>query len=142
MGADDFVSADLYGDTEPQECQEALYAVNEMGVTPETGSAVSFSGAGESDAGTNVVEVVVFTTSEDEDYPATFSELADRKPRGRRWHRPDRGLLLRTSQTAYRDRANLSRHSREWRNRQTRTVQVRVPERAWGFNSPLAHPVR
>ena len=39
MGADDFVSADLYGDTEPQECQEGLYAVNEMGVTPETGSA-------------------------------------------------------------------------------------------------------
>jgi NAD(P)H-dependent FMN reductase len=30
--------------------------------------------------------------------------------------------------------------AREWRNRQTRTVQVRVPERAWGFNSPLAHP--
>ena len=29
--------------------------------------------------------------------------------------------------------------SREWRNRQTRTVQVRVPERVWGFNSPLAH---
>ena len=27
-------------------------------------------------------------------------------------------------------------HAREWRNRQTRTVQVRVPERAWGFNSP------
>ncbi len=31
--------------------------------------------------------------------------------------------------------------TREWRNRQTRTVQVRVPERAWGFNSPLAHSV-
>lgn len=30
-------------------------------------------------------------------------------------------------------------NTREWRNRQTRTVQVRVPERAWGFNSPLAH---
>ena len=29
--------------------------------------------------------------------------------------------------------------SREWRNRQTRTVQVRVPERVWEFNSPLAH---
>ena len=29
--------------------------------------------------------------------------------------------------------------TREWRNRQTRTVQVRVPERVWGFNSPLAH---
>ena len=29
--------------------------------------------------------------------------------------------------------------AREWRNRQTRTVQVRVPERAWGFNSPLEH---
>ena len=29
--------------------------------------------------------------------------------------------------------------AREWRNRQTRTVQVRVPVRAWGFNSPLAH---
>ena len=29
--------------------------------------------------------------------------------------------------------------AREWRNRQTRTVQVRVPARAWGFNSPLAH---
>ena len=30
---------------------------------------------------------------------------------------------------------------REWRNWQTRTVQVRVPARAWGFNSPLAHRV-
>ena len=30
-------------------------------------------------------------------------------------------------------------HLREWRNRQTRTVQVRVSERTWGFNSPLAH---
>ena len=29
--------------------------------------------------------------------------------------------------------------ARGWRNRQTRTVQVRVPERAWGFNSPLEH---
>ena len=29
--------------------------------------------------------------------------------------------------------------SREWRNRQTRWLQVPVPERAWGFNSPLAH---
>jgi hypothetical protein len=33
----------------------------------------------------------------------------------------------------------LRRFSREWRNRQTRTVQVRVSERTWGFNSPLAH---
>src|SRR5690606_7576462 len=31
------------------------------------------------------------------------------------------------------------RGSREWRNRQTRWLQVPVPERAWGFNSPLAH---
>jgi hypothetical protein len=30
---------------------------------------------------------------------------------------------------------------REWRNRQTRRIQVPVPARAWGFNSPLAHPV-
>ncbi len=37
MGADDFVSADLYGDTEPQECHEALYAVNEMGGDPGDG---------------------------------------------------------------------------------------------------------
>jgi hypothetical protein len=29
----------------------------------------------------------------------------------------------------------------EWRNRQTRTVQVRVSERTWGFNSPLAHHI-
>ena len=29
--------------------------------------------------------------------------------------------------------------AREWRNWQTRTVQVRVPVRAWGFKSPLAH---
>ncbi len=28
---------------------------------------------------------------------------------------------------------------RGWRNRQTRWIQVPVPERAWGFNSPLAH---
>ena len=32
--------------------------------------------------------------------------------------------------------------TREWRNRQTRTVQVRVLERVWGFNSPLAHRTR
>ena len=29
----------------------------------------------------------------------------------------------------------------KWRNRQTRTVQVRVPARAWGFNSPLEHEI-
>ena len=29
--------------------------------------------------------------------------------------------------------------TREWRNRQTRWLQVPVPARAWGFNSPLAH---
>ncbi len=29
--------------------------------------------------------------------------------------------------------------TREWRNWQTRTVQVRVPVRVWGFKSPLAH---
>ena len=29
--------------------------------------------------------------------------------------------------------------TREWRNRQTRTVQVRVQVMEWGFNSPLAH---
>ena len=33
----------------------------------------------------------------------------------------------------------ISRSLREWRNWQTRTVQVRVPVRAWGFKSPLAH---
>lgn len=31
---------------------------------------------------------------------------------------------------------------RGWRNRQTRWIQVPVPERAWGFNSPLAHRQR
>jgi hypothetical protein len=31
--------------------------------------------------------------------------------------------------------------TREWRNRQTRTVQVRVSARTWGFNSPLAHDI-
>ena len=30
---------------------------------------------------------------------------------------------------------------RGWRNRQTRWIQVPVPARAWGFNSPLAHTV-
>ena len=29
--------------------------------------------------------------------------------------------------------------SREWRNWQTRWLQVPVPARAWGFKSPLAH---
>src|SRR4051795_7967811 len=28
----------------------------------------------------------------------------------------------------------------EWRNWQTRRIQVPVSERTWGFNSPLAHP--
>jgi len=28
---------------------------------------------------------------------------------------------------------------REWRNRQTRWIQVPVSERTWGFDSPLAH---
>jgi hypothetical protein len=27
----------------------------------------------------------------------------------------------------------------EWRNWQTRRIQVPVSERTWGFNSPLAH---
>ena len=30
-------------------------------------------------------------------------------------------------------------HSGEWRNRQTRWLQVPVFERMWGFKSPLAH---
>ncbi len=30
-------------------------------------------------------------------------------------------------------------HSGEWRNRQTRRIQVPVSERMWGFKSPLAH---
>ena len=30
--------------------------------------------------------------------------------------------------------------SGEWRNRQTRRIQVPVSERMWGFKSPLAHP--
>src|SRR6188472_1875060 len=30
-------------------------------------------------------------------------------------------------------------HSGEWRNWQTRRIQVPVSERTWGFNSPLAH---
>src|SRR3954451_8400050 len=30
-------------------------------------------------------------------------------------------------------------HSGEWRNRQTRWLQVPVSERTWGFKSPLAH---
>ena len=29
--------------------------------------------------------------------------------------------------------------TREWRNWQTRRIQVPVPARAWGFKSPLAH---
>lgn len=30
-------------------------------------------------------------------------------------------------------------HSGEWRNRQTRWLQVPVAARSWGFKSPLAH---
>jgi hypothetical protein len=30
-------------------------------------------------------------------------------------------------------------HSGEWRNWQTRRLQVPVSERMWGFKSPLAH---
>src|SRR3981189_1074356 len=30
-------------------------------------------------------------------------------------------------------------HSGEWRNWQTRRIQVPVSERVWGFKSPLAH---
>ena len=33
----------------------------------------------------------------------------------------------------------MSPHSREWRNWQTRWIQVPVFERTWGFKSPLAH---
>lgn len=33
----------------------------------------------------------------------------------------------------------LSAHLREWRNWQTRWLQVPVFERTWGFKSPLAH---
>ena len=47
-----------------------------------------------------------------------------------RWRRQDRDRL----------QCSGSRHGEvaEW---QTRTVQVRVPERAWGFNSPLPHQI-
>ena len=34
---------------------------------------------------------------------------------------------------------SLCRHSGEWRNWQTRRIQVPVSERMWGFKSPLAH---
>ena len=34
----------------------------------------------------------------------------------------------------------LSGRSGEWRNWQTRRIQVPVSERMWGFKSPLAHP--
>ena len=30
----------------------------------------------------------------------------------------------------------------EWRNWQTRRIQVPVIARSWGFNSPLAHPTK
>jgi hypothetical protein len=33
----------------------------------------------------------------------------------------------------------LSGHPGEWRNWQTRRIQVPVSERMWGFKSPLAH---
>jgi hypothetical protein len=32
-------------------------------------------------------------------------------------------------------------HSGEWRNWQTRWLQVPVAARSWGFKSPLAHPI-
>ncbi len=35
--------------------------------------------------------------------------------------------------------ANVTRSQGEWRNRQTRRLQVPVSERMWGFKSPLAH---
>lgn len=38
-----------------------------------------------------------------------------------------------------RARSRRTHPMRGWRNRQTRWIQVPVPERAWGFNSPLAH---
>ncbi len=38
-----------------------------------------------------------------------------------------------------RARSRKTHPMRGWRNRQTRWIQVPVPERAWGFNSPLAH---
>src|SRR4051812_635469 len=36
-------------------------------------------------------------------------------------------------------RYGLPRYSGEWRNWQTRWIQVPVSERTWGFKSPLAH---
>ena len=38
-----------------------------------------------------------------------------------------------------RERGRKANPMRGWRNRQTRWIQVPVPARAWGFNSPLAH---
>lgn len=47
------------------------------------------------------------------------------------------GRVSRLEVVAPRD--SLAPHSREWRNWQTRRIQVPVSERMWGFKSPLAH---
>src|SRR5262249_44848034 len=61
-----------------------------------------------------------------------------------RWTRAHRGnlrrvLILRLAAARSRRRITYRRGQvAEW---QTRTVQVRVSVRTWGFNSPLAHPI-
>ena len=56
-------------------------------------------------------------------------------------HRRSRlpGAALRAGASAGGRRYALPLHSGEWRNWQTRWLQVPVSERTWGFKSPLAH---
>ena len=60
--------------------------------------------------------------------------------RGARYRRlPAARRLLQPCWLPVRELLPCEFHSGEWRNRQTRWLQVPVFERMWGFKSPLAH---
>jgi len=62
--------------------------------------------------------------------------LRPERSRGEWWSALRSGLCLRSGPT---NQVVSCGRSGEWRNRQTRRIQVPVSERTWGFKSPLAH---
>ncbi|CUR54634.1 hypothetical protein NOCA2200024 [metagenome] len=94
------------------------------------------------DAGDHLLELVLesLQAAHDASLRSRWSSLSRPRPS------PSRGPpgsvdRIGVAQFGFRCRAGITfaGFTREWRNRQTRTVQVRVSERTWGFNSPLAH---
>ncbi len=63
--------------------------------------------------------------------------VTPRRPRARPWPADDAASPMRREMALH--TGSVSKHSPQWRNRQTHTAQTRAPSKAWGSDSPLRH---